>query len=476
MGTVAKATSLQQLLDSVPSTASYLYNDTTGPHSRAHSSKSPIPPVFTNWHDEQKGWRETAILFDQSHHMPELYVSGPDARALLSSLVINSLENLDTTRAKQIVGCNARGQFIGDSILYDNGNETFEVVSSMPLINWIEYNAQTGGWDVTTERDNNTSDNTTGRRRNFRYSLDGPKAGEIFDEIVDGGAPEIAFFRIVHLTISGIPVRILRHGMAAGHGVEILGDFEHGDAIRDIILAAGEKYGLIRGGTTTYFSAMYENPWLAYQLPAIYTGDELRAYREWLPADSWEAKFQLGGSYFSDNIEDYYVTPYDLGYGRLIKFDHDFVGREALEELANKPSRTKMSLVWNVDDVLGIFRSLFEEGELPYKYLDLPVSDYSGFMQRDEVRDADGQFLGFSTFAGYSSNERKFISIGLLDPDIAKEGDEVVLLWGEPNGGSRKPRVERHRQVSVRATVAPAPYWVEARKIKTATVVGSAAK
>lgn len=43
----------------------------------------------------------------------------------------------------------------------------------MPLLNWIEYQAQASDWNVTTERDNNTSDNPAGRRRNFRFQLDG---------------------------------------------------------------------------------------------------------------------------------------------------------------------------------------------------------------------------------------------------------------------------------------------------------------
>ena len=38
-----------------------------------------VAPEFSNWRDEQRAWRETAVLFDQSHHMAELMVEGPDA-------------------------------------------------------------------------------------------------------------------------------------------------------------------------------------------------------------------------------------------------------------------------------------------------------------------------------------------------------------------------------------------------------------
>jgi len=51
----------------------------------------------------------------------------------------------------------------------------------------------------------------------------------------------------------------------------------------------------------------------------------MKAYRQWLHTMSYEAMASLGGSFVSGNIEDYYLTPYDLGYGAFVKFDHDFV-------------------------------------------------------------------------------------------------------------------------------------------------------
>ena len=71
----------------------------------------------------------------------------------------------------------------------------------------------------------------------------------------------------------------------------------------------------------------------------------MKAYREWLSANCYEAgKASIGGSFVSDNIEDYYLTPWDLGYGPFVKFDHDFIGREALEKMADEPHRKKVTL------------------------------------------------------------------------------------------------------------------------------------
>src|ERR1700761_5200079 len=83
-GVSASQQSLQDRLDEIPDLVEHLYNDTQSLHfSRVKSSGVFIPPEFTNWRDEQRAWRETGILFDQSHHMPELFLEGPDALALL---------------------------------------------------------------------------------------------------------------------------------------------------------------------------------------------------------------------------------------------------------------------------------------------------------------------------------------------------------------------------------------------------------
>ena len=33
-----------------------------------------VPSEFSNWRDEQRAWRETCALFDQSHHMTDLTI------------------------------------------------------------------------------------------------------------------------------------------------------------------------------------------------------------------------------------------------------------------------------------------------------------------------------------------------------------------------------------------------------------------
>jgi vanillate/3-O-methylgallate O-demethylase len=163
----------------------------------------------------------------------------------------------------------------------------------------------------------------------------------------------------------------------------------------------------------------------------------------------------------SDNIEDYYLNPYELGYGPFIKFDHDFIGRAALEKMAGEPQRRKVTLAWNGDDVAKVFRSMFEPGEENYKYIDLPLSNYAS-SSYDQVL-SGGKMVGVSMFSGYSYNERSMLSLSTIDPEI-EIGTEVTLLWGEEGGGSRKTTVERHKQIDIRAMVSPVPYSKVARE------------
>jgi glycine cleavage system aminomethyltransferase T len=163
----------------------------------------------------------------------------------------------------------------------------------------------------------------------------------------------------------------------------------------------------------------------------------------------------------SDKVEDYYLTPWDLGYGGFVRFDHDFIGRDALEQQAAKPHRKKVTLSWNNDDVTRIFTSLFQ-AEGRYKYMDLPASHYAT-LPYDMILQ-DGKMAGISIYPVYTSNGRRWISLSMIDAHLSAPGAEVTVLWGEPDGGTSKPTVERHIQTEVRAVVGPAPFSEQARE------------
>ena len=422
-----------------------------------------VAPEFSNWRSEQEAWRKSAVLFDQSHHMVDLFIEGPDATKLLSYLAINSFEGFTPEKAKQFVPVSYDGHVIGDGILFHLSPNKYVFVGRAPSANWIMFHAETGGFDVQIIKDDRSPSRPMGKpvvRQYYRYQIQGPNAKAIIEELNGGPMPDIKFFNMGYINIAGRQVRALRHGMAGAPGLEIWGPYAEGDEVKNAILEVGKNHGLHQVGSRAYATNTLESGWIPSPLPAVYTGEKMKAFREWLPASSYEATGALGGSFVSQNIEDYYVTPYEIGYGPFVKFDHDFIGREALEKMDKSKQRRKVTLAWNGEDVAKVFASMFT-GENRYKYIDLPLSNYAN-SNYDKVI-ADGHDAGFSMFTGYSYNERSMLSLATVDADV-KIGNEVKIVWGEPNGGTRKTTVERHEQIEIRAIVSPVPYSKTARE------------
>jgi len=417
-----------------------------------------VPAEFTNWREEQVAWRETCALFDQTHHMTDLYIEGPDVIRLLSDLGINTFSNAAVNKAKQFVACNHDGYVIGDAILFFLDENRVSLVGRPSAHNWVEFHAVTGDYDVTVDRDERTAANPTGRRKLYRYQVQGPTAFEVLRKATGGALPEIKFFNMGELTIAGHAVRALHHGMSGAPGLELFGPWEERDEVKAAIVEAGTEFGLRQVGSRVYATNTLESGWIPCPLPAVFTGDAMKAYREWLPANGYEGTGSLGGSLYSDDIEDYYLTPWDLGYGSFINDDHDFVGREALAKM-DAPGRRKVTLAWNGEDVARVIGTLFQKGDA-VKYIDFPLSNYSTW-PNDRVLAGD-HMVGVSTFSGYSYNERAFLSLAIVDNDV-EIGNEVTLVWGEEGGGSAKPVVEPHVQAEIRAIVSPCPYSEVAR-------------
>ena len=320
---------------------------------------------------------------------------------------------------------------------------------------------ETGGYDVEVIKDDRSPSRPMGKpvkRISWRFQIQGPNAWPIIEKLNGGPVEKLKFFHMSSINIAGRKVRTLRHGMAGAPGLELWGPYDEQEEVRAAILEAGKEFGIVPVGSRAYPSNTLESGWIPSPLPAIYSGDKLKGYREWLGADSYEATGAIGGSFVSDNIEDYYMTPQDLGYGPFIKFDHDFHGREALEEMAkqNKVHRNKVTLAWNKDDMAKIYASLFDPDAENYKFFDLPLANYAS-SNYDKVVDANGTTVGLSMFTGYSYNERTALSLATIDPSVP-EGTELHVVWGEENGGTKKTTVEHHKQLNVRTIVSPVPY------------------
>lgn len=453
------AKNLQEVLNQAGNTVELLRNSQLGAYIYP-----VVPAEFTNWRRETIAWAKSAVLFDQTHHMVNLFVSGPDALKLLSDTGINSTAKFPVDTAKQFVPVSPEGGVIGDGILFHLAEEEYVFVGRAPVANYLQWKGSSG-YNLDIRLDQRSPMRPYGlpvERDVWRFQIQGPNAWKIIEKLNGAPVEQVKFFRMGYMNIAGERVRWLRHGMAGAPGLEIWGPYASYFKVRDAILEAGQEFGIEPCGSRAYSCNTLESGWIPSPLPAIYTHEDLRPYREWLGADSYEAANAIAGSFVSDKIEDYYLNPWELGYGSFVKFDHDFVGRDALEAIDPATQRRKVTLAWNREDVAKVLSYLVDDEGPDYQFFDLPNANY-GSSNYDSVQDADGNVIGLSLFTGYSTNERKVLSLATVNPDVPL-GAEVKVLWGEPDGGSRKTTVQPHEQLAVRAIVSPAPYSVMARE------------
>ena len=425
-----------------------------------------VAPEFHNWRDEQRAWRDSAVLFDQTHHMDELTVEGPQAEAFLAHTGINAFSNFELNRAKHFVPVTPAGHVIGDMIIFRERADKFILVGRSPTANWLRFQAAYGNWNVRLDYDPRSDSRPDGERvirGHYRFQIQGPDAPQLFEKINGGPIPDIKFFHVDHINVGSKRVQALRHGMAGAPGLEIWGPYADKHYVRSVIMDAAQEIGvnLLPVGSRAYSTNTLESGWIPSPLPGIYTGDGMvAAYRDWLGADSYEAVGSIGGSLVSDNIEDYYVNPFELGYGFYIGWKKDdFIGKAALTAMRDKANRKRVTFEWNREDVLAVIASGLEQGT-PYKWLDFPQPNYASSSADKVMR--DGEMVGMSMFNGYSFNERCFLSLGVVAPSV-EIGDVLTLVWGEPDA-SGKTSVEAHKQAEIRVRVSPTPYAAEARE------------
>jgi glycine cleavage system aminomethyltransferase T len=359
------------------------------------------------------------------------------------------------------VACDEDGHMIGDVVLFHLEPNRFNLVGRPSIHNWVQYHIEKGGHDIRIDRD----ERTVARpgpivRKAYRYQVQGPRALDVVQKATGKTVPPVKFFNMTEFTIAGRHVWALRHGMVGQPGFELFGPWEDGEHVKAALIEAGQEFGLRQSGSRTYSSNTLESGWIPSPMPAVYSGERMKPYRQWLPANGYEASASLGGSFYSDDIRDYYFTPYDLGYGPIVKFDHDFIGRDALARIAQRPRRKKVTLVLNGDDVVRGISTMFQQGNRT-KYFDFPSAVYSTLPYDKVVK--DGKVIGVSTWCGYSANEGAMLTLAVVDVEHSEPGTPVTFVWGEEGGGSSKPTVERHQQLEVRATVAPVPYAQPAR-------------
>jgi vanillate/3-O-methylgallate O-demethylase len=406
-----------------------------------------VEPEYAGWRREQAAWHEAASISDVSHHMFDTTIEGADATRLLKAVSANNYENFAVGQAKQFVPVTSTGEIVTDGILLRVAEQRYLLTGIPAAQNWVKYHGEQGDYDVEFATDPSSAFRGGKDPWQFRYQVQGPRARALVETVFGGPLPPAKFFHTTPVTLDGMDFRALRHNMAGQDGYEFIGPWEHAAAVKDALLSAGGEFGLVHVGALAYASASVESGWIPSPIPAIYTDPGLAGYRAWLPLFGIEGKRPLNGSFFSEDIEDYYVSPYDLGYGKSIAFNHDFIGREALEKARESHRRTKVTLVLDPADVSRVLG---------------PDHGYYLTYARHRVETPDGALVGLTHQTATLDPAGTILALSLIDNEYATPGTEVTVVWGEHPG----PGTDADADLGfprIRATVAPAPYDAHAR-------------
>ncbi len=407
-----------------------------------------VPYEYTGVPDEIQAYQTSAWIGTSLLISPIYDVYGEDVVPFFNSICTNDFTKLGMNGMRHAVICNEKGQIMTDGVVIRIGEDRFRTYWLNPP---LQYLVESSDMKVQGEDKTGTE---------YFIQIDGEKSLEILEDAFQADLHDIKFARHRIQEVDGMQVRILRLGMSGNLAYEIHGPIEEFDAIYTRVWESGKKFGARKLGMHAYnefnhTEAGFANINLHYPLPWFESGKGLADFLYARPQMAmYNINRKLIGS-VGEDLESRFVTPYDVGWDFLIKFNHDFTGKEALQKLANEPHRSVATLEWNADDVAAVFATRLKPGEEPCEDISLP-SDTSMvnnltqgvFEYRADKVFAGDKEVGITSGRIISYTYNSMISLGFLDSEYTKEGQELEILWGTPGT----------RQMKVRAKVAKFPY------------------
>lgn len=399
-----------------------------------------LPYEFTGPRDEYLACRRTAWLGIALNTTPIYDVTGSDAVKLFNRICVNKDFGLMNVGAsKHALICNEKGQMLADGVVMKIGEALYRTYWMAPV---LQYYLETSDLNV---QGNYVMDE-------FFLQLDGPKSLEILEEALQMDLHDIKFARNKKVLFQGAEIIIHRLGMSGALAYEIHGNEKDFEIVYTKLRTVLEKYdGKLQGFrnycTVNHTTAGYPNQNIHFLYPYFSSNPGLAKWAEQVhPNQSY-----LGSA--ADSIENAFSTPYDVGWGYLVNFNHDFMGKEALLKISETPPYKAVTLEWNSEDVADVFASQFK-GDRKDMYE--PIEYFSGFddmSQRMAVHIdyvlADGKKIGIASGKTYAYYENRMISLAKIKPEFAIEGKEISVLWGS----------SEYPQKEIRAKVAAFPYY-----------------
>ncbi len=337
-----------------------------------------MPLTFTSAIKEHLAVRNKAGIFDVSH-MGELYLEGDGAVEFISKHCTMDITTSNTLQLKYAHILNEKGGIIDDTIVTKLGEDSCYLVPNSgrtPVVKkWLEGH---GGKEFITD----VSDETV------MIALQGPESVKIMEKVCDEDVSDMDFFtaRVVEINKEVMDVfeedwpmadapLIQKSGYTGEDGFEIVLPAESGKVLWDQLLAL-------------------EDPPTACGLAAR---DSLRL----------EFGFLLSGQDFNEDR-----TTIETGWEKhAVNWDHDFVGKEVLEDMKEQEHQMLKGLI------------MLDRG--------IPRHGYS-------VYDGDNK-IGEITSGTRSPVKKKGIALAYLDPGYHEEGTEVLV---DIRGEKKKARVK----------------------------------
>jgi vanillate/3-O-methylgallate O-demethylase len=266
-------------------------------------------------------WKETCYIGAWSF-LWERRFRGPDVLKLFSDVSVNSFAKFAVGQSKHVIHCNDAGKIIHEGILSRLGEDEFMLFGRGGF--WVDYKLRHGRYDACSEPDDW-----------FNFQVSGPNAIYVVEKAAGTSVRDVAFMHSGKFRIADREVLALRQGMAGEVGYELQGPTQYAREVYEAILEAGKEFGIRRlGGRAAFINhleACFPTIVTDY-LPAIFEDDMAEYLGEFKAAmPDYAATFNIAGSFEADHLSAWYRGPVELGWKSRIKFDHDFIGRKALE-------------------------------------------------------------------------------------------------------------------------------------------------
>jgi len=250
-----------------------------------------MPVSYAGITEEHIAVRTNMGIFDVSH-MGEFIIEGQDALPFVNYLVTNIIP-LDTAKVSYSLMCDESGYVVDDLLVYVINEEKVLLVVNAGNIDkdfaWVE--KQAASFKVTAK---NISESIA------QIAIQGPLVKDIIDQIIGVPGDDLSFMTYKQVPYQDGHVIFSKTGYTGEDGFEIYGDPKYIDILWDKAI----QCGVVPCG--------------------LGARDTLR----------FEANLPLYGHEISESI-----NPVEAGLNFAIKLDKDFIGRDALVQYKENPTR-----------------------------------------------------------------------------------------------------------------------------------------